>query len=803
MASRDLASPSGAPGRERLLQLRAETALSRLEALPARAVVLPLVAFQWLLVGILALRAGHDGWTYDPSLHASALPAIVLAQVLLLLPLLVVLVHSLALRIAGRAFAAWAALVWVLLPFAGVLYANRGFRTTYVRSFLVHLAGLTPDPALPALAAFAGAVLLALRTDRWGTRAAAGAAVLSVAGAAFAPRAALVAAAPILALLLRKRPRQAGAVAAAVALLLGVTAATGRFDGGVAVFSLHTALESVAGLKEIFWSGRVLEWATIGGALALLRGRRDAGAAIALASVLGWLSVSGSHARAQEWGVALFAAALPVWFAVSLGVASLPLLLPRGEARPAGETLLTWWLRLRAPSFSRAAADRVLAMPLWTALAVAACFGTALFVGLWNAARYPVYLGYDAAEHLAYADQLLAGGGIPSQAQGGEYYTPPGFYAVAAGATWVGRHLGMAEPHRAALYLNVIFVLATAALLLVLARMLFPRRPVVWVAALGFFTFLPVVPKSAAMFYPEALNMLVATAAIAVSVRILVRRDFSLRWLALLAALLGAGQLVRASSLFTVAAVALTFAVALATGPIRRQISWKRVGIAAAAAVVLASPWYARQVITYHRQPLYVNNDLAHQLFNPVPYPGPRPPYFGLPLNDVLNRPVRPFFNNQALAETYSEIWGDWSGHYAWSGYSEGPSTQSLTVLQNQSKLGILPTAFALAGWLGLLVLAVRRRRLPLLPVVLLPAVALLAYFWRSYVQLTPSGDLFKGSYLLTTAPLWALAFGYAVERASRRRPVVAAGLAVLFLVSAVVDLQFVLYGVRDHRPPF
>ena len=55
------------------------------------------------------------------------------------------------------------------------------------------------------------------------------------------------------------------------------------------------------------------------------------------------------------------------------------------------------------------------------------CFAGA--VGLWNVAAGDPGLGYDAPEHWAYADGLVPGGHLPHGT--GEYYTPPGFYALA------------------------------------------------------------------------------------------------------------------------------------------------------------------------------------------------------------------------------------------------------------------------------------------------------------------------------------------------------------------------------------
>jgi hypothetical protein len=55
----------------------------------------------------------------------------------------------------------------------------------------------------------------------------------------------------------------------------------------------------------------------------------------------------------------------------------------------------------------------------------------------------------------------------------------------------------------------------------------------------------------------------------------------------------------------------------------------------------------------------------------------------------------------------------------------------------------------------------------------------------------TPDGDVLKASYMLTTAPAWALAFGYAVDRLPRRMRF---AVAALLAASALVALPFLLY---------
>jgi hypothetical protein len=64
-------------------------------------------------------------------------------------------------------------------------------------------------------------------------------------------------------------------------------------------------------------------------------------------------------------------------------------------------------------------------------------------------------------------------------------------------------------------------------------------------------------------------------------------------------------------------------------------------------------------------------------------------------------------------------------------------------------------------------------------------------YFTVSYP--TPDGDVIKATYMLTTLPAWALAFGIATERAARSRLGLVVG--ALLVAAAIVSLRFGVYG--------
>src|SRR5262249_14913546 len=212
-----------------------------------------------------------------------------------------------------------------------------------------------------------------------------------------------------------------------------------------------------------------------------------------------------------------------------------------------------------SPSAATASCCSSLRSSTLAAVAIAAAF---VFVTGWNAAKYPSGLGYDVEQHEQYADLLIHHGEIPGAGTRSEYYTPPGFYALAGIATVIGGHVHSRGPHKPPHGPNWLVLVATAAVLWLLARELFPGRRWLQVAALGFFCFLPVALRVGAMFHPEPLSLLLTSVALLLAARILGRRDYRLRLTVGCGVVLGLGQLVRAFSLWTFAAVVIAFLVA-------------------------------------------------------------------------------------------------------------------------------------------------------------------------------------------------------------------------------------------------
>jgi hypothetical protein len=413
-----------------------------------------------------------------------------------------------------------------------------------------------------------------------------------------------------------------------------------------------------------------------------------------------------------------------------------------------------------------------------------------VLIGAWNAHDYPSFAGYDVAEHQAYAESLIHRGEIPGPEQRSEYYTPPGFYALAGIATVLGEHLNETDPHKLAQWMNWLVLIATAIVLVLLVRELFPRRPWLQAGAVGYFCLLPVAFKSAAMFHPEPLSMLLSTVALWLAARLFVRREFRTLSAVALGVALGVGQLVRAFSLWTFAAVMLAFGAALLFRYPDRRALLRTLGVTFVACAVVASPWYIRQAVRYGNPVFDVPTEKK-----PIWERRPASFYFGLGLPEVFREPIRPNYVNEAIPTTYSDLWGDYWGVYGWNSGLNLVTPREKYELRQQSYLGLLPTLLAVVGWIALLVAAVRARTPALLPVALLPGLGILGYLYFTVSYPTPDGDVLKASYMLTTAPAWAVAFGAACDWIAARGRLVRIALLVFLVGSALLSIPYLVYG--------
>ena len=408
-------------------------------------------------------------------------------------------------------------------------------------------------------------------------------------------------------------------------------------------------------------------------------------------------------------------------------------------------------------------------------------------VAVRNAFTYPAIGGYDAQEYISYAEGLVTRGELPDS---GVYHTPPGYPLVAGTAVELGRRLGVSEPEHLGQLVNALAVVITGFIVLLLARTLWPARPVVWLAAVGFFAFLPIVPKGGAMFHPEPLAMLVSAGAALLLARVVRRADYSWVLAVSLGLLLGIGQLVRGWSLWMVAvALAVLGALALTDTVARRRILGFGVVVVVIAALIPA-PWYAYQA-TQYSNPVFnrTQPDTFILARRPLAF------YVDARVPDVITRPWSGRFNDRFWAVLYAETWGDYFGIWSW-GPGRGERTDAIdSTLTRQSLLGVLPTGLALAGLVALLGLAITRPREDVgrLVAVLPPLAAVASVLYLAVAYPSSDGDTIKGTYALAAAPALALCFGFTVDALAQRR-VVGVVLAIVLVATALSLLPFVVW---------
>jgi hypothetical protein len=385
-----------APGRRLGLSGRVRSAGRALAATRPAYVLGVLLAAQWLALLVLALTVRHNGWLYyaggDQLWHysgayvlahghlppafvgygwsvllapvaaiagpniVSALPAIVLFNTLILLPVALLCVYGIAERIAGRLFGYWAGALWVVVPYIGVLLVEPGYHQKYTELTLPQLLGLSSAPDFPSMVALLISAYFCLRTlDAAGWRAPVAAGLAAGYSIALKPSNSLFLFAPAVLLLVRKwRAVLPFALGLAPALLtlalwkyrgLGELAAAPepqRLAGiGDLAHRIHNpSLNSwehlhqvLLGLREHFWVARVFEWLPLAGIIALaLRSVR--GLLLLGTWFVAFLLVKGTYIPASVEDASFFRILMPAFPAYLLLAASTVLLVPRVRAEP-------------------------------------------------------------------------------------------------------------------------------------------------------------------------------------------------------------------------------------------------------------------------------------------------------------------------------------------------------------------------------------------------------------------------------------------------------------------------------------
>jgi hypothetical protein len=397
------AGTAAAPARLDAALVRARRAWQVVAGVRPIYVLGALVGVQWMAVLALALTVRHNGWLYyaggDQLWHytgayllahghlppayvgygwsillapvaaiagpnlVSALPAMVLFNTLVLLPVALLCIYGIAARIAGRVFGYFAAALWIAIPYLGIVFVEAGYHQKYTELTLPQSLGLTSVPDFPstvALIVSAYLCLLALDTPRWEIGALAGlAAGYSI---AIKPSNAIFLVAPAL-LLLVERWRAVLSFAAGLAVPV-LTLALWKYRGlgelaaapadrmrlasgpGDLLRRIHAPRlnswshlhQVLLGFREHFWIPRVIEWVPLAGLVALLaRSRR--GLLLVGAWFVVYLLLKGTYIPASIDDASFFRILMPAFPAYVLLAAAALLLVPGVRARPAAAPL--------------------------------------------------------------------------------------------------------------------------------------------------------------------------------------------------------------------------------------------------------------------------------------------------------------------------------------------------------------------------------------------------------------------------------------------------------------------------------
>jgi hypothetical protein len=250
------------------------------------------------------------------------------ADVLLLPPVALACVYGLAALLSGPRLGLFAAALWALAPFALVPLFDERYRDIYKDRFLTEAEGLTSSSAFRATVALLVAAFFTARAVRGDLVAGALAGGATAVACALDSAATLFTPAPLLALVAARRWRPLVPLAAGVVVGLAVAGLPpGPDDWG----NLDANQD---GIREFFWSVRLLEWLPIAGVLGVAR--RSPPLAVLLGVWFGvFLVVRGTDPEVSIGAGTFFPALLPALPAYVLLVTAIPLLMPRlPDVRP-------------------------------------------------------------------------------------------------------------------------------------------------------------------------------------------------------------------------------------------------------------------------------------------------------------------------------------------------------------------------------------------------------------------------------------------------------------------------------------
>lgn len=296
---------------------------------------------------------------------------------------------------------------------------------------------------------------------------------------------------------------------------------------------------------------------------------------------------------------------------------------------------------------------------------LAAWLGILLINGivLWNAFTHDGDASYDSTAHHRYA-RILSEGRLPTRGETKEFFSPPLGYVPSAVLQRAGMSVKQAD--KAWQFLNVAYSVALTWLLVRIYLML-PGAPprLSWLPLLlvGMF---PVYYKTFAMPRSEPLLALIGMAALALSLRLMLKE--MPRWweFATLGLLCGLLILSRQWGFFLLPGIWFPLGVRLWAS--RRRPGREITSCAIAGAIFLAAGgwFYGHLYANYGTITAFNKNNRglsARRVLGELQSIGQLP--------DVFSKPVRPALGGEAFPILYADVWGDYWGYFLFAAYDK------------------------------------------------------------------------------------------------------------------------------------
>ncbi len=419
-------------------------------------------------------------------------------------------------------------------------------------------------------------------------------------------------------------------------------------------------------------------------------------------------------------------------------------------------------------------------------------------------ATYHPHHGYDSYHHLVYIQWFAHHLTLPDPMLSRETYHPPLYYLLEGGFSRLvqGDEAVFALP-------SMMFASATLLLTWFGIERYLPGRRLGRIVALALAAILPAAVQLSAMMSAEAMNGLLATAALLLAADALLRqrRGQSILWRAVaIGVLVGFQMLAKISALVTLGAIGAgaLFTVAFGGGDLaaraRRAVPWLLV----VAVFGATCGWYfGRNQRLYGKAVLSGFDGVDGQSTQKIdtPYLMRRAPdfFYGWS-NDVLTLPYAPsgqiprsYFWPVVIATTFVDYYNiNFVRHPTKPSTATGnyqPLPDAAVPFSEMSAVaGVVIAVSTLAAWLWTLIISLRRRQGAYLVLLLMPALTIIGQLhWVVRYPYDYQGPI-KGVYMqFGVAPLFAL-FGLAVYTMFRRRVTWPIGIIQCAAVAAVAS---------------